>query len=241
MGSRLPEVMMDLRNFRFGIATLALSALCRPALLQAQSFWTDSDARKAVTLEVQTPVFRSSDYKKRFGLVSFLGLRWPLSKKTTFLGELATARSTTSYSYPNYPYPDQSNAMFGNPLIGLAIHPDSTMRFEIRFWLPLAAGSENDGIEAIPDVERFAAFASGAVVPSVRAIVPAYNRKSGYGIRFTVGIESWIATNSRKFGESFESPFWLLRYGVQLSQRLGPHHALAGISGIFYINEFTFA
>lgn len=169
------------------------------ATLCAQSFWLERSAGKALAVEVYKPTANSTvhngatypvDYSFQT-FAFFLGLRWPIGRKTFLVTELPFAHAAfdtkIDREYSFYRFSGQESAL-GNPYIGLRFgYPERKISFEAGLRLPLTQ-QEHFAARTIGrngDDTREEAFEDLA---ALRAIVHyAQKRERGFNYHLALG------------------------------------------------------
>lgn len=220
---------------------LAWAAACFPESVAAQSIWMDRDRTRALWLEVLKPDF-DRDVKDSTGVTfsSFavlVSLRWPVSDRVVFVGELPYARGGTDRIRVDGRTFVQD--AIGNPYLGVEIQaPGSSVFAELGVRPPITTSGDAFAafVGAFADFDRLEAFQSDrAFLSAVVNYRP--NKASAIHPRLRAGPVFQMTTRGR--GEFLE--VWLV-YSAQAWTDAGPLSLGAGLTGraLLTAEAFTF-
>ena len=206
--------------------------------LSAQSFWNPSHFQKAISIEGWLPVFQNRDAEKYYGFLTYVRVRWPLSKTVLFLGELPVMFSAVNYDGPSGTT-RQSAMVLGKPLLGLVLM--QTKDFQTTIGVRITDIPKLDRDLLYPSVitwfDHIGAFFPGTVAVSADVVGTTHIRKTGGFYRIYVGSEILFKTKRGAFEGGFDSPFPILKYGLQAGYQYGQLGLAAGVSGLLVSRE----
>ncbi|MGH7453200.1 MAG: hypothetical protein ACRENG_17755 [bacterium] len=219
--------------FALAMAALSVAALV-PTSLPAQSLWLDRSHDKTIALEVIKPDFKNNNLgtftSSRSGLALFLSLRWPLSERLHFVGELP-------FAYGNYEFKSslininehESGSAIGNPYLGLEIKGANTPIFaEFGVRLPITPEDNvGTGLNIYSDVDRIEAFFP-KTLPFSGMVNFHHVGSSGLAIRLRGGASFWVFTDMEAFNEDTEL---FASYSAQVGYEFRQVSVMAGFTG----------
>ncbi|MCK6618946.1 MAG: hypothetical protein HUU32_13015 [Calditrichaceae bacterium] len=196
---------------------IAIAGLVLPQSGLAQSYWVNRSQPKTISLEILKPDFAGDANTTFTTSVIFLGIQFPVAKKTLIVAELPFAH----FGLNEEGYDGQSESAIGNPYLGLEFGAkNSGVSGEIGVRAPLTS---NEKISAVltgffTDFDRLEAF-----VPDILSLAGMVNYKyksaGGAFARLRGGPVFWIPTGDSEA----DNELWLA-YGFQAgyeSQQVG--------------------
>lgn len=200
-----------------------------PAVLDAQSIWTEHQPGRSLTIEYMRPNYSEPSSSYGSFILFFTG-RFPAWERTHFIVDLPIAYESWE---SNIQFRGDSNLTVGNPYLGVEIlGADSTSFAEIGFRLPIATddsfwGARTVGI--LTDYDRQEAFYSDLFMVSVMGnhLVDLPFDRSFLRIRF--GPNFWFGYGSIQL--QFD-------YSLQGGYRLDRFTITTGFSGRFHASGY---
>lgn len=204
-----------------------------PTLLSAQSLWLDRSHDKTIALEAIKPDFENANGTGSFtssssGLALFLSLRWPLSERVAFVGELPFAHGSYEFKSSHFNV-NKSGSAIGNPYLGLELKGANSPVFaEFGIRLPITPEDNvGTGLNIYSDVDRLEAFFP-KTLPFSGMVNFHHVGPSGLAVRLRGGASFWVFTDEDAFNDDTEL---FASYSVQAGYETRQASVMAGFTG----------
>jgi len=223
----------------FTIAVLCFAVFI-PVSLRAQSIWLDRSHDRSVGLEIFKPNFKNINdatiTTSNSGWVFFPSLRWPLSTKVHFVGELPFAFASAEVKSSRFNInQSRSESVVGNPYLGVEIKGRNSPVFtEIGIRLPISSEKKflATGTGILADIDRLEAFFPNTL--SITGMLNYHHREvSGFALRFRGGPSLLINTDSGS-GDDTEL---FIGYSAQAGYESERFSLLGGLTGRANLTE----
>lgn len=203
-----------------------------PAVASSQSIWTADRHDKMISFEFLKPEFEKDGEFSRSGSAYFLSVRWPLSEKATFTGEIPFSHGSVDHTN----WEKTSESAFGNPYLGVEVRGENPNLFW-EFGLRPPMSPDDKDIASFTglfsDFDRFAAFPPDWL--TIKAMVHLQHQNAaGFSYRFHFGPIFMKRTKSDPFIDDQEL---LVAYSAHMLYRTEMVRAGGGLTGIAILSE----